>query len=79
MPLSGARDFQVRFFRQNSSLEPVLRLMAATPNACFFVKDLESRYVMCNAFNLVTYDLSREENLVGRAARDFLPNLLPEA
>ena len=70
---------QQRFFRRNPSLEPVLRLMASTPNACVFVRDLESRYVMCNAFHLVTYDMAREEELVGRAAREFFPDLLAEA
>ncbi|NNE90641.1 MAG: AraC family transcriptional regulator [Verrucomicrobiales bacterium] len=53
--------------------------MATEPNACFFVKDTESRYVMCNRFHLVTYDLSRQEDLVGKAARDYFPALLAEA
>lgn len=79
MPFSEALKFQSRFFRQNPSLEPVLRLMSATPNASFFVKDLDSRYVMCNAVNLVTYGLTREEGLLGKAARDFFPKLLAEA
>ncbi len=75
----AAHRFQQRFFERNPSLEPVLRLMASTPQACFFVKDLESRYVMSNPVNLVTYGLTREEGLVGRAARDFFPKLLAEA
>ncbi len=79
MPLKNPHAFQREFFSQNPGLEPVLRLMAATPNVCFFVKDLNSRYVMCNALHLVTYDMAREEELVGRAARDFFPDLLAEA
>lgn len=79
MKCLSAGEFQQRFFRRNPSLESPLRLMAAAPNACFFVKDLESRYVMGNAMHLATYDLASEEKLVGRAARDFFPSLLAEA
>ncbi len=34
---------------------------------------------MCNRFHLVTYDLVREDDLVGKAARDYFPDLLAEA
>ncbi|MCB1063282.1 MAG: AraC family transcriptional regulator [Verrucomicrobiae bacterium] len=79
MPFSEARKFQSQFFRQIPSLEPVLRLMSAAPNASFFVKNLDSRYVMCNEVHLVTYGLTQEEGLLGKAARDFFPKLLAEA
>ena len=79
MPISSPLSRQTRFFRKNPGLEPVLRLMAATPNACFFVKDLESRYVMCNAMHLGTYDMTSESEIIGRTARDFFPDLLAEA
>lgn len=71
--------FQYRFFRQNPGLRMPLELMRSAPNACFFVKDTESRYVMCNAMHLVTYDLTDEAGLVGKAARNFFPDLLAEA
>ena len=48
-------------------------------NASFFVKDVDCRYVMANAFHLGIYDLPREENLVGRVASDFFPDLLAQA
>ncbi len=34
---------------------------------------------MCNRYHLTTYDLVREEDLVGKAARDYFPDLLAEA
>lgn len=79
MPIRNPTAYQRRFFEQNPSLEPVLRLMASAPNVVFYVKNLENRYVMCNAFHLVTYNMSREEELIGKAARDFFPDLLAQA
>ena len=79
MPALSPREFQTRFFAKNPALLEPLKLMRTVPNACFFVKDLESRYVLCNAMHLVTYDLRDEFDLVGRAARDFFPDLLAEA
>lgn len=79
MPIRNPTAYQRRFFERNPSLEPVLRLMANTPNVVFYVKDLENRYVMCNSFHLATYHMSREEELIGKAARDFFPDLLAQA
>ena len=79
MSPAEAGSFQYDFFKANPGLRPSLELMGTAPNACFFVKDLESRYVMGNAFHLVTYDLTEECELVGRAAREFFPDLLAEA
>lgn len=79
MPIRNPTAYQRRFFEQNPSLEPVLRLMASAPNVVFYVKNLENRYVMCNALHLVTYNMSREEELIGKAARDFFPDLLAQA
>ncbi len=67
------------FFSRNPGLERVIELMATTPDACVFVKDLQSRYMMSNAMHLVTYDMTHEEELAGKAARDFFPELLAEA
>ena len=58
MKPAEAAAFQYEFFKANPGLRPSLELMSTAPNACFFVKDLESRYVMGNAFHLVTYDLT---------------------
>ena len=53
--------------------------MMAVPNASFFVKDVHRRYVLANAFHLGIYDLPREEDLVGKMASDFFPDLLAQA
>ena len=74
-----AREYQARFFRRNPGLRQPLQLMKAVPNASFFVKDLDCRYVMANAFHLGIYDLVREEDLVGKVASDFFPDLLAHA
>lgn len=74
-----AKDFQDRFFGRNPSLRQPLQLMKTVPNASFFVKDTDCRYVLVNAFHLSIYDLTREEELVGKAASDFFPDLLAEA
>ena len=73
------KAFQKGFFRQNPTIEPMLRVMAQVPGACLFVKDLKSRYVRANAGSLETYGLTREEELVGQRNRDFFPALLAEA
>jgi len=41
-----AREYQARFFRRNPGLRQPLQLMKAVPNASFFVKDLDCRYVL---------------------------------
>jgi len=74
-----ARQFQANFFHRNPTLLPPLRLMASSPQACVFVKDLQTRYVLCNSLHLVTYDLTREEDLIGRTASEYFPALLAEA
>ncbi len=53
--------------------------MRQTLDACFYVKDRQSRYVMCNDYNLRTYDLTEESGLIGKAAHDFFPDLLAQA
>lgn len=79
MPGITAHKYQDRFFRRNPGLRQPLELMKAVPNASFFVKDLQRRYVMANAFHLDIYDLVREEDLVGKLASDFFPDLLAQA
>jgi AraC-like DNA-binding protein len=74
-----AKDFQERFFCRNPGLREPLQLMKAVPNASCFVKDTDCRYVLANAFHLSIYDLTREEELVGKAASDFFPDLLAQA
>lgn len=75
----AAQTYQDRFFRRHPGLRQPLQLMKAVPNASFFVKDVHCRYVLANDFHLGIYGLSREEDLVGRAAGDFFPDLLAQA
>ncbi len=77
-PLS-AKDFQEQFFCRSPGRREPLQLMKAVPNASFFVKDTDCRYVLANAFHLGIYDLTREEELVGKVASDFFPDLLAQA
>jgi len=79
MPTGAATRFQESFFESNPSLRSPLDLMRHTLDACFYVKDRDSRYVMCNRYHLRTYDLTEESGLVGKAARDFFPDLLAQA
>lgn len=79
MSTTAARAYQDRFFRGNPALRQPLELMKAVPNASFFVKDAQCRYVLANAFHFGIYDLAREEQLVGRLASDFFPDLLAQA
>ena len=53
--------------------------MAGTPSVSIYVKNTQSRYVFANKESLATYDLEREEDLIGRHAHDFFPPLLGEA
>ncbi len=74
-----ASECQDRFFCRNPGLRQPLQLMTAIPDASFFVKDVHRRYVLANGFHLGIYDLSREEDLVGKMASDFFPDLLARA
>ncbi|MFT5471511.1 MAG: AraC-like DNA-binding protein [Verrucomicrobiales bacterium] len=77
--VSDIRRLQREFFASNPSLEPMIEMLAQIPGMALFVKDLESRYVRVNAGHLQTYDLKHEDDLVGRAAREFFPDVLAEA
>jgi len=73
------RRFQDEFFELCPGLRGPIELMAAVPNVGLFIKNLESRYVYNNDFHRIRYDRIREEDLVGRRARDFFPALLGDA
>jgi AraC-like DNA-binding protein len=79
MAASTVDEVQSYFFRRNPALREPLELMRNVRNASFFVKDTDRRYVLVNAFHLGIYDLSREEELIGKLASDFFPDLLAEA
>jgi len=79
MPHLDHRRFQDEFFALCPGLREPIELMAAMPNVGLFIKNLESRYVYNNDFHRIRYDRIREEDLVGRRARDFFPALLGDA
>jgi AraC-like DNA-binding protein len=79
MPPFDHRRFQDEFFALCPFLRGPIELMAAMPNVGLFIKNLESRYVYNNDFHRIRYDRIREEDLVGRRARDFFPALLGDA
>lgn len=72
-------QIQSDFFQSNPSLRSPLEIMCRVLGACFYVKNLENRYVMCNRMHLQTYDLTDGAGLIGKAARDFFPDLLARA
>lgn len=79
MPPFDHIEFQNEFFSRCPGLREPIELMAAMPNVGLFVKNLESRYVYNNDFHRIRYDRIKEEDLVGKRARDFFPALLGDA
>jgi AraC-like DNA-binding protein len=79
MPIDSPQRFQREFFSQNPTIEPMIQVMEQAPAVSLFVKDVQSRYVHANAETLVTHNLKREEDIIGKRARDFFPNLLANA
>jgi AraC-like DNA-binding protein len=73
------RVFQKEFFRRYPLAESVLQLFHQLPNACLYVKDLESRFVHVNQGVLSLYDLEDEAAMLGKMDRDFQPPALAEA
>ncbi|MEM7011370.1 MAG: AraC family transcriptional regulator [Verrucomicrobiota bacterium] len=77
--MTDFRRLQREFFANNPALEPMVEMLAQVPGAALFVKDLDSCYIRVNSAHLQTYDLHRQEDLIGKAARDFFPDVLAEA
>lgn len=73
------RKFQKSFFAKATNVEGLTRVMATTPGASVYVKNTDSRYIFANRDALATYNLQRQEDLVGKHAHDFFPPLLAEA
>ena len=73
------RQFQDQFFAQSPGLREPIELMATTPNIGLYVKHRSSEYVYNNDFHRIRDDRIREEDLVGKRARDFFPALLGDA
>jgi AraC-like DNA-binding protein len=71
--------FQNDFFARCPGLREPLALFTDLPGVLVYIKDLESRYVYNNENHRVRYDRIREEELIGKRARDFFPALLGDA
>jgi len=71
--------FQTDFFNRCPGMREPLSLIADLPGVLVYIKDLESRYVYNNENHRVRYDRIREEDLIGKRARDFFPALLGDA
>jgi AraC-like DNA-binding protein len=77
--LTSGKAFQEEFFRRNPSLRPPMELFECVPNAFFYAKDSESRFVRLNRANQAVYGVCDEEVLLGCTDRDFHPAALAEA
>ena len=71
--------FQENFFRSHRELLPLIDLFEHIPDALFFAKDKDSRFVKMNSANLAIYQLTNEEEILGRNDLDFHPPALAEA
>lgn len=71
--------FQKAFFERNPGAFSVMELFEALPNAFFFAKDTESRFVWVNRAFMGSHGVSRMEEIIGRSDRDFSPPLFAEA
>lgn len=79
MPSFDPIRFQNDFFTRCPGLREPLSLFTELPGVLVYIKDLESRYIYNNENHRVLYNRIREEELIGKRARDFFPALLGDA
>ena len=79
MTAVDAQSFRDRFFARNPLAESVLTLFDSLPQAYFYAKDVDSRYVKVNPQFLENHGLEAESEALGRTDRDFHPPVLAEA
>lgn len=73
------KGFQAEFFARNPNAFTVLELFEFVPSAYLYSKDRESRFVKVNRNFLTIYDLTSEQEMLGKTDRDFHPPALAEA
>lgn len=74
-----ALEFQRGFFRQNPGAWSVMELFESLPNAFFYSKDRESRFVRVNRAFMESHGVDSEEQILGKTDRDFSPPVFAEA
>jgi AraC-like DNA-binding protein len=77
--MESPMEFQRDFFRQNPGAWSVLELFDSLPNAFFYSKDRESRFVRVNRAFLQSHGVESEDQIVGKTDRDFSPPVFAEA
>lgn len=71
--------FQEAFFARSPSARSVMDLFESLPNALFYAKDSESRFIRVNAAFMASHGVRCEEEILGRSDRDFSPPAFAEA
>ena len=77
--LSDQRSFDGWFFGTKPNAKSLLALFEVLPNAFFYAKNKESRFVYVNKRMLEIYNLDDLDFLIGKTDRDFHPPALAEA
>ncbi|MCO6047764.1 AraC family transcriptional regulator [Aeoliella sp. ICT_H6.2] len=71
--------FQQQFFKRNPLAESVIRLFDALPQAYFYAKDRQGRFVKVNHLFLENHGLDDESQALGKTDLDFHPPLMAKA
>ena len=71
--------FQRDFFRRCPSVETVMALFDSLPNAAFYAKDTQSRFVRVNTAFVSAHGVKNEAEMLGLDDRAFHPPALAEA
>lgn len=79
MPPPSPFEFQREFFGRFPGAFSVMELFESLPDAFFYAKDRESRFIRVNAAFRASHGASSDEEILGRTDRDFSPPLLAEA
>ena len=76
---SSPERFQREFFTRNPGALTVMDLFENIPNAAFYAKDTESRFVRVNHTFLLVHGALSEMEILGCTDRDFSPPAFAEA
>ena len=76
---SSFNSLEGQFFGSKPNAESLLTLFEVLPNAFFYAKNKDSRFVHVNRRMLEIYNLESLDDLIGKTDRDFHPPALAEA
>ena len=76
---SAQNVFSSQFLSSKPNASSLLALFEVLPNAFFYAKNKESRFVHVNSRMLEIYNLDNLDDLIGKTDRDFHPPALAEA